>query len=408
MTVRHFITQPLGSLLEAPPQNGYSPNCSDVPTGKWVLGLSVLNGYGLVLSKAKPAPLNDLLVDRFFLKPGDFLISRSNVLDKVGRVGVFRGGLDNCSFPDLMMRFRPDPAKVNPDYLEAILKGDGVVKFIRQHATGTSGSMKKINQRTVESIPIQLPPLQEQKHIAAVLGTWYLAIEKSEQLITAKERLRNSVLQKLFGAAVHSRVGWRSYQLSEFLSPRTDRAVPSDDVPLYSLTIENGVTPKTDRYDREFLVKDAEEKQYAVVYPGDIVFNPANLRWGAIARAKIMSRVVVSPIYEVLKIHEEKVNAALLANALTCPRQIAYFATKTEGTLIERMAVKLDVFLHTKIWLPETRVEQNEIAAQLDNIEIEILLHRRILDSLKRQKRGLMQKLLTGQWRVKVPEEANQ
>lgn len=92
MTVHHFITKPLGSLLEVPPQNGYSPNCPDIPTGKWVLGLSVLNGYGLSLAEAKPAPLNDPVVDRFFLKPGDFLISRSNVLDKVGRVGVFRVG----------------------------------------------------------------------------------------------------------------------------------------------------------------------------------------------------------------------------------------------------------------------------------------------------------------------------
>jgi len=58
VTVHHFITKPLGSLLEVPPQNGYSPNCPDIPTGKWVLGLSVLNGYGLSLTEAKPAPLN--------------------------------------------------------------------------------------------------------------------------------------------------------------------------------------------------------------------------------------------------------------------------------------------------------------------------------------------------------------
>ena len=399
----HFISQPLGSLLEASPQNGYSPNCSDIPTGKWVLGLSSLNGYGLSLAEAKPAPLNDPVVDRFYLKPGDFLISRSNVLDKVGRVGVFRGGLDNCSFPDLIMRFRPDTAKVNPDYLEAILKGDGVVKFIRQHATGTSGSMKKINQHTVESIPILLPPIQEQKGIAAVLGTWYLAIEKSEQIIAAKERHLHGLYQRLFGLQSHSRTDWRPYRLSELLTQRDERAIPSETLPLYSLTIKSGVTPKTERYDREFLVKDAGIKQYAVVCPGDIVFNPANLRWGAIARAKIIGNVVVSPIYEVLKVNEN-VNGSLLEHALTCPRQINYFATKTEGTLIERMAVKVDVFLHTKIYLPTKKDEQNAIATLLDGASREIQLHKSTLASLIEQKRGLMQKLLTGQWRVTVPE----
>lgn len=405
MTTRHIKTIPLGKLLKVPPQNGYSPICPDIPTGKWVLGLSSLNGYGLDLAGAKPAPLDEPLVDRFLLNPGDFLISRSNVLDKVGRVGVFQGGLDNCSFPDLMMRFRPDPAKINPDYLEAILKSDSVVKFIREHATGTSGSMKKINQRTVEAIPILVPPINEQVRIAAILGAWYEAIEKTERLIAAKNNYLNGLYQRLFGLASHSRTGWRYFQLSELLTSRHKKAVPSDSLPLYSLTIEKGVTPKTERYDREFLVKDSGEKEYAIVNPGDIVFNPANLRWGAIARANTDRKVVVSPIYEVLSIHENKVNAALLAHVLTCPRQIAYFATKTEGTLIERMAVKLDVFLHTKVCLPEDRKIQSQLADLLDNIDSEMQLYNSTIDSLKKQKRGLMQKLLSGEWRVKTQEE---
>ena len=85
-----FAIVPLGELLGATPRNGYSPVCPEVPTGKWVLGLSALDGRGLDLSMPKPAPKNDPLVDKFMLRPGDFLISRSNTFDKVGRVGVFR------------------------------------------------------------------------------------------------------------------------------------------------------------------------------------------------------------------------------------------------------------------------------------------------------------------------------
>ena len=69
-----------------------------------------------------------------------------------------------------MMRFRPDREKVDPGYLETYLKSDSAVKFIRKHATGSSGSMKKINQHTVESIPVLLPQINDQSRIAAVLG----------------------------------------------------------------------------------------------------------------------------------------------------------------------------------------------------------------------------------------------
>jgi type I restriction enzyme S subunit len=195
---------------------------------------------------------------------------------------------------------------------------------------------------------------------------------------------------------------WKSRKLATYLVARNEKAIPSGDVPLYSLTIENGVTAKTDRYNRDFLVKDMDSKTYKVVYPGDVVFNPANLRWGAIARSVVEHKVVISPIYEVLEIKKDIVDPELLTHAITCPRQIGIYATKTEGTLIERMAVKLDAFLFTEILLPETLEEQRKIAALLCTARKEIDLLKKQLEAYRQQKRGLMQKLLTGQWRVKI------
>ena len=200
---------------------------------------------------------------------------------------------------------------------------------------------------------------------------------------------------------------WKSAKLSEYLRSRNEKSLPSEEIPLYSLTIEDGVTAKTDRYNRDFLVKDSDSKTYKVVYPGDIVFNPANLRWGAIARSEIDHKVVISPIYEVLEIRKTVVDPELLNHALTCPRQIGIFASKTEGTLIERMAVKLDAFLLTEILLPETIEEQRKIAILLDSAKKEILLLKKQANAYRRQKRGLMQQLLTGQWRIKKISEVS-
>jgi type I restriction enzyme S subunit len=386
---------PLGSLLESAPQNGFSPVCPEQPTGKWVLGLSALKDEYLDVSEAKPAPLDEPSLSKFLLKHGDFLISRSNTLDRVGRVAVFRGGLENCSYPDLMMRFRPRQSAVDPDYLELYLKSEATLRYIRRHAAGTSGSMKKINQGIVESIPVALPTPEEQQLIAAIAVEWNLALKKIDELIAARQMQLSSLHQRIFRARAF-RPGWTQVPLSTLMVPRHEPALPSETLPLYSLTIEDGITPKTERYNRQFLVKDVDRKEYSTVYPGDIVFNPANLRWGAIARSLLKHPVVVSPIYEVLQIREDLVNPVLLSHSISCPGQIARFATQTEGTLIERMAVKLDSFLRTKLWLPSDRDEQNKLADLLSLATDAIAIQQKIGIELRVQKRALLQKLIVG------------
>jgi len=60
-----------------------------------------------------------------------------------------------------------------------------------------------------------------------------------------------------------------------------------------------------------------------------------------------------------------------------------------------------------KFVIPNSK-EQLRIAAVLCTCDREIELLKKKLEILKEQKKGLMQKLLTGQWRVRVYEEKNQ
>lgn len=292
--------------------------------------------------------------------------------------------------------------RVLPEFLaySLLAKQNELLQLVDAAGHGTG----RLDIDALKEVLIRVPGIPEQRAIANAISVWDASIRKTEQLIASKERRLHALYQKLFGPESHTRSGWQSYRLADLMSPRKEYASPSDALPLYSLTIEDGVTPKTERYDREFLVKDTDAKQYAVVHPGDIVFNPSNLRWGAIARSNVCQPVVVSPIYEVLSIGDGKANGELLSHVLTCPRQIAYFATKTEGTLIERMAVKLDTFLRSEIYLPKKIAEQSVIAELLDEAAGEIRVHRKYIEALRTQKRGLMQKLLTGQWRLPVTE----
>ena len=80
-------------------------------------------------------------------------------------------------------------------------------------------------------------------------------------------------------------------------------------------------------------------------------------------------------------------------------RHLAYIFS--HGVHIEKMTFNLEDFLHEKITIPPTLDEQAIIVGVLSTCDREIELLEKQLEALKEQKRGLMQKLLTGEVRVK-------
>lgn len=150
--------------------------------------------------------------------------------------------------------------------------------------TGVPG----VNRNDLHTVKVNVPPLPEQKKIAQILSTWDQAISATEKLIENSQQQKKALMQQLLtgkkrlldesGAQFDGE--WKLVKVSNLLKVRKERQVPTAEVPLFSLTIEDGITPKSDRYNREFLVKNTEEKKYKVVRPKDIVYNPANLRWG--------------------------------------------------------------------------------------------------------------------------------
>jgi type I restriction enzyme S subunit len=377
---------PLGSLLETPPQNGYSPICPNDPTGKWVLGLAALNGQGLDLSEAKPAPADDLLVDRFFLHPGDFLISRSNTIDKVGRAGVFRGGLENCSYPDLMMRFRPDPSKIYPNYLEVYLRSDVAVKYIQSHATGTSGSMKKINQGIVESIPVLLPNPSDQERIAAVHAMWDNAIEKTERLIEAKKMRFSWVLNRLINQG-SEKCEWRRVKLGEVVEINKGQQLNVADMvdagEYYALnggTEPSGFTNNWNTPENTITISEGGNSC------GFVNFNTEKFWCGGHCYAinDLSNEVSNKYLYHFLKAHERSLMSMRVGSGLPNIQ-------------------KKDLHNFSITFPPLS--DQKIIAETLNTARQEIELLKKQAEAYRKQKRGLMQKLLTGEWRVKSDKE---
>lgn len=183
---------------------------------------------------------------------------------------------------------------------------------------------------------------------------------------------------------------WKEVKLGEVLTERNIQMVPSDQVPLVSFTVENGVTPKTERYNREFLVRE-ESKKYKYTRYNDIVYNPANLKFGAIARNKY-GEAVFSPIYVTFEVNYSNILPEFIEGILTSKDFIQQALKFQEGTVYERMAVKADDFTRLAITVPSLP-EQEVIGSFFQDLDKSIAKQGEKVNQLKESKQTLLRKM---------------
>lgn len=294
-----------------------------------------------------------------------------------------------------MVRIR---SKYN-EYLYQYFNSHPFIKYLHRDMGAT---INQVTTRYLGNMTINLPSDTTQKKIADILSTWDYAIELKEDKIKFIKKYLNAVIQR-FSRQLFEKIdytNWDHLKLSNVFKRRNIKEYESDDLELYSFTIENGVTSKTNRYNREFLVRG--NKKYKVTKFNDLVFNPANLKYGAISVNENDEDVLISPIYETLVIKDKsKYDIEFFKHFLTTSEMISYYKSKVEGTLVERSAVKADQFLLFKIYVPDYQT-QKYISSFLNKLDTMIIKLTREVDQLKLQKQGLMQQLLTGKIRVQV------
>lgn len=170
---------------------------------------------------------------------------------------------------------------------------------------------------------------------------------------------------------------------------------------LYSLTIENGVTPKTERYERGYLVKK-EDNSYKVVPPNAFVYNPMNLRFGALAVNHECFPVAVSGYYNVFCLKNNNV-LIFWENYLVSKKMLDYYFSIATGSLIEKLRVHYSNFIKIKRKLP-TLPEQRKIASFLSTIDEIIAKSRAEVEAWEKRKKGVIKKLFSQEVRFKADD----
>lgn len=391
----------LKEVLSGGVKNGYSPIAAEKPTGYHVLSLAALTENGLNTNEIKPVhPVREVIDS--LLTNGDFIISRSNTPDRVGRSALFKGEIENCSYPDLMMKFRVDESKASSAFVDYALKSHGVRSYLKRCAAGSSSTMVKINKSVLEKTPLSIPSLDEQKKIAQILSTWDKAITTTEQLLANSQQQKKALMQQLLSAKLRLndnggrefRDDWRPYKLGELFKERTETGL--SDLPLLSITANEGVVLQEETGRKN--TSNDDKSKYPRIMPDDIGYNTMRMWQG---RSSLSDKEgLVSPAYTILS-PTEQVVPQFAAYLFKLPALVNEFYKHSQGLVSDTWNLKYTHFKSIR-WAFPSIEEQRAIANVLLATDKEIKVIETKLASLSEEKKALMQQLLTGKRRVTV------
>ena len=259
------------------------------------------------------------------------------------------------------------------------------------HGTGRLDTAKLL------ALPIPLPSLPEQRRIAAILGTWDAAIEKAERLTNLEEerhvRLRAGLIDQ-YGVDCVPLVDVAEVTTGQ-LAPQTPSAFSGSGYPFLRVSdleplLDRGAPSDPEHLDEEY----AGENRYRLFPAGTIIFAKS----GMSARlARIYA--IQQPSYLVSHL------CAIIPRSPVLGRYLFHWlAANPPTSLIQGdgfPSIRTSAVAQLEACLPADELV-GSMADALDLSLSSIAKTKAIAERLRRQKTGLMQKLLTG--KIRVPE----
>lgn len=336
-----------------------------------------ITSEGLKNSSAKLFPAGTILMA---------MIGQGRTRGQVGLLGIDASTSQNAA----AILLDPEIAETNYVYQQLSFRYNEIRKL------SNSGNHKNLNADLIRTIAFPIPDKSEQRKIASILSTWDRAIEALEYLIAAKSDRKRSHLQLLLTGrkrlpGFHGK--WPIRKLGDLAqnSAVTNRGKHGWGR-LYGVTKAEGMTPMREH------VRGASNERCKLVKPGWFAYNPMRLNIGSLARWQGDDEVMVSGDYVVFRCLEGKLDPRYFDHLRRSHVWTMFVSKSGSGSVRVRLYFK-DI-ARFKIPCPPIE-EQTAIADLLDTFDRELALHRQQLEALREQKRGLMQKLLTGEVRVK-------
>ncbi len=351
---------------------------------------------------------------KFSLRKGDVIITK----DSEDRMDIavpahVTENMDGVLCGYHLAILRPKEELLEGLYLSKILQLNEINHHFVRRANGVTRFGLTVS--TIENSRIYLPPLREQKHISKILTTWDDAIAKTQKLISAKRKFKKALMQQLLTGkhrfnefikskdVVETHFGpvpkdWPYVKIGEIANQISERNDNEDKMTVLSCTKYDGLVDSLKYFGKKVFSDDTSN--YKVVKYHQFAYATNHIEEGSIGLLTHRKTGLVSPMYTVFET-TDKVYSPFLYSLFKTELYRHIFQVNTSASINRRGSLRWNQFSIIRVALPDID-EQKKISAVLAHCDKEIEQLNQQHELLKQQKRGLMQKLLTGKIRVKV------
>ena len=339
----------------------------------------------------------------FWIEPDCFIVNivfaweqaiGKTTQSEVGMIGSHR-------FP----MYRPVNDRVDIDYLISYFLTKRGTDILEAASPGGAGRNKTLGQDRFLKSKITLPPIEEQRKIAAILTTQDRVIELKEKRLAEKQRQKKYLMQQLLTGKKRLpgfSGAWKNIKLCEVLSERKEKNIEQN-LRICSVAVQKGVVDQVEHLGRSYAANDTSN--YSVAHYGDIIYTKSptgDFLYGIVKQNLLQETVAVSPLYGVFTPLTFGLGYFLHTyfQSAICARN--YLVPIVQKGAKNTINITNDTFISSKLYLPLDVEEQKAIADTFIAADREIELLRQDIRQEKQKKKALMQLLLTGIVRVTV------
>jgi len=319
--------------------------------------------------------------------PGAVLVAMYGGFRQIGRTGLLTQA---CAINQALTAIIPKDGLLDSSYLLEWLNLS--VNYWKRFA-GSSRKDPNITKADVADFPVPLLPISQQRACAAIISEWSQATITTERLIAAKQKLLRAYQHRHLDEAK-----WHSVRISDLFDPVT-RKVDKDETPVATISAGRGFLMQQDRFNR--ILAGLNLANYTALRRGEFAYNKGNSKtyeFGCVYQLTAYPELAIPNVYVsftpkvqlVPEFYALWFEADMLKPQL---RRVVNSGVRNDGLL----NINAETFFSLTVPHPPLP-QQESITRAFLAIKREVALLGMQLDVLRKQKRGLMKKLLTGEW----------
>lgn len=323
---------------------------------------------GQIIAKATAREQN-AISGKYLVKKGDVIYSKIRPYLKKVCIAP-----ENCLCSADMYPFSCTE-QINSKYLQTLLLSKQFTDYANSCSARTG--IPKINRDDIALFFCKIPPIPEQEKIAETLSIWDSAIEKTEKLISEKEKMFSFLLKRILSKKENTCYLNKIVTIKKGNQLNKENMISNGTVPVLNGGISySGFTNFANTQKNTIAISEGGNSCGYVNFVSEDFWAGGHCYTLELKNKDVETKF----LYWMLKSKEKEIMKLRVGSGLPNIQQN------------DLCNLKIEIY---------NKNDQLKIIELLDCQQREISLLKKQLEQYKLQKQGLMQKLLTGEWRVK-------